>query len=457
MTRRVALLSVNPWHGAKDFQLNSAGVYRLQAALITDPEAKEVECRVFDGRSWNILEYIDMVEEFHADIVGLSVATWSVGLFVELAARIRRNRHKRLIIMGGPCARPSVLSLPPYTTAVRDVDALVTGEGENVLREIVRATIKGNLQLEKISGLLVSDGKTFAPTRHAPPIADLDSLASPYALGITPGGTTAYLETFRGCPMSCGYCQDGGSKTAMRKFSTEYLTRELQAIQASGASGVYCLDPALNLNKTAFRRLACAEAETGFLRNSYLICEIYPSLLDSLHLDFFSKVKTVIGIGVQSLNAEVLQGMGRPFNYKNFLKIVEQLHGIAQVTVEIILGLPGDNPASFRRTLEELLELPCNLRIFSCLALPGALMDVGADKFRVSFDPLSFEVTNCLGWSQEALAKEKQHLDKLTIRRGGWRSPGRLKTGQGVAGEHLAHDVVLGWAFPGGPYPLIKF
>ncbi|MCG8552298.1 MAG: hypothetical protein MI799_17995, partial [Desulfobacterales bacterium] len=179
--------------------------------------------------------------------------------------------------------------------------------------------------------------------------------------------------------------------------------------------------------------------------------------LDSRHLDFFSRVKTVVGIGVQSLNAEVLRGMGRPFNHKNFLKIVEQLHGITQVTVEIILGLPGDNPVSFRRTLEELLELPCNLRVFSCLALPGALMDVGADKFRVCFDPLSFEVTNCLGWSQEALAREKQHLDKLTIRRGGWRSPGRLETQQGSGDVHLAHDVVLGWAFPGGPYPLIKF
>jgi len=60
-----------------------------------------------------------------------------------------------------------------------------------------------------------------------------------------------YLETYRGCPFSCTFCEWGATKDSKAVFSVDYITRELEAYARLKTSTVFLVDAGLNLNHQA--------------------------------------------------------------------------------------------------------------------------------------------------------------------------------------------------------------
>jgi Radical SAM superfamily len=241
----------------------------------------------------------------------------------------------------------------------------------------------------------------------------MDSIASPYQEGLMPAEHAGYLETFRGCPLSCTFCQ-WGVLEADRFFSTDYMVRELAAIDATRPLCIYLIDAALNLHPRAFRNLVAAEREVGLLRHGHLLCEVYPTHLRDEHLEFLAEVGAVhVGLGVQSLDPEVLRTAERPFKPERLRAVVEQLREFGLVDIEIILGLPGDTPERFKRTLEGVLELPCSVRVYRCLILPDGLMTRAAAGADLRFDPLTLEMQSCASWPEHELRATQDYLTEL--------------------------------------------
>lgn len=69
----------------------------------------------------------------------------------------------------------------------------------------------------------------MAADQHRAPTEFLDEIASPFQLDLMPPGSVAYLESYRGCPLSCRFCEWGASETAPAVFSRDYIERELHA------------------------------------------------------------------------------------------------------------------------------------------------------------------------------------------------------------------------------------
>src|SRR5262249_46473723 len=244
----------------------------IQAALL------DLDVQVHDFVHLDLEKLEAEIEARNPDVVGASVYVWSLPTFHELARRLKKNRPDRWIVFGGPSARPAMLSLPPFADAGTFVDALVLGEGEEIIREVVAAWPKRE-KLRAVSGLAVSMGGVWMTTGPRSRVADLDTLASPYQLGLTPKRVTAHLETFRGCPFTCTFCEWGVLGSVSPVFSREYLLRELEALRTSGAIGAFSIDAALNLNARAFRNLKAAVEESGVFREIEFHCELYPSHL----------------------------------------------------------------------------------------------------------------------------------------------------------------------------------
>ncbi|MBW2465604.1 MAG: hypothetical protein JRH11_28420, partial [Deltaproteobacteria bacterium] len=118
-----------------------------------------------------------------------------------------------------------------------------------------------------------------------------------------------------------------------------------------------------------------------------------------------------LAVGIQSFDEEVLRRLGRPFDMARFERMLLELEGRFHLNLELILGLPGDDPASFRRTFDRALEMDATVRVFYCLALPDALLDRAAE-FDVDFDPVTFAVRSCQGWSASDLASEWEHVKR---------------------------------------------
>jgi hypothetical protein len=235
-------------------------------------------------------------------------------------------------------------------------------------------------------------------------------------MGLMPGGVTCQIESFRGCPLSCTFCEWGDTGVTSRNFGYEYLVRELQSLRSlnSEGKGVWLIDPGLNLNSRAFEALRRAEAEVGALRElGDFRCEIYPSHLKDEHLAFLEHVRArYAGIGLQSLDTQVLKSVDRPFSEDRFNRVVRDVASIVpDCTVEVILGLPGDSPDGFKRTIEKVRQLPVSIRVFHCLVLPSALMTRAPASFELKYDPFTLQVISCRGWSPDDLESTRKWLD----------------------------------------------
>jgi len=420
--RRIALLTLDAnMLRDEDWAPFNYAIRRIHAAVRADPELQDAEVQLFEGWSPSDLDRLSAeVEAFDPDIVGASVYLWSFPTFVEIARRVKRARPDRLVVFGGPSARPVMFELAPYRDAVQAVDVLVVRDGEECFREIVQRTDRSEAALREIRGLAIATPTGFVELPPRTQDTPLDLLASPYQMDLVPDRITAHLETFRGCPLSCAFCEWGAGDRTSRVFSVDYLVREIEAFQRLQTRGAFLVDAALNLNARAFRNLRAAEAQVGFFREALFSCEIYPTLIKDEHLEFLSQVKIHhIGVGLQSYDKEVLARIDRPFDERKFEQGLASLAKVTQPTCEIIMGLPGDTPATFRRTLERVMQQPCNFLVYHCLVLPDGLMTRAPAGSDMIFDPYSLKMTSCWGWSEKDFRDTIEMLDGLVERTGG--------------------------------------
>lgn len=383
---------------------------KLEASIRSAPDLAHVETTVIDLRVDDEEAFLERVRAFRPTVVAASTFIWSIGVFSRLASRVKAWDPSVRFVMGGPAARPSVLGLAPYAPYARAIDAVVTGEGEEIIREIVRHHADDDWQSD-VAGLMVPTPLGYRRTADAVR-PELDAYASPYQLGIVPKGGNGYLETFRGCPISCAFCQWGVEK-ADRVHSAAYLASHLRGLDAANTESVYVTDAGFNLSARAFANLREAEREVGALGKRQVLGHIYPTFLREDHLELFDTFgRAEITVGVQSFDRAVLARLGRPFDLQRFERVLGELEGRVDVDLEIILGLPGDDPDNFRRTLDKAISLATSVRVFYCLALPDALLE-RADNLAVDFDPETFEVRSCAGWTREALESEWARVRRI--------------------------------------------
>lgn len=431
--RRVSLVGMSPGLAqsggeAEAWRFPSYGMRRVEAALKGDPRFAGLEVSAHELPMLEAGELADLLLDDRSDLYAFSAYIWSFPTFLETARLLRRRDPDCGLLFGGPSAEPAMCALPSHADALEVLDALVLGEGEVALREILAAGSLDPGALATIRGLALPDPRGWRRTPPRPLDERLDELPSPAALGLLRRNDIAYLETFRGCPLSCSFCE-WGTMGAGSFFSREYLTRELQALAALEPVTTYLVDAGLNLNARAFRNLAAAEAEVGFFAARSAIVQLYPSLLGDEHLRFLEGAGSLwLSVGLQSFDEEVLGTVDRKAGRERFDRVVSdlsQLPNVRSLTVELILGLPADRPERFAASLARARGLGCGVRVYRCLVLPNGLMTRAPAEQQVRFDERTLMLTSSVGWSPEALAHEHRQLDALAAA-----TPG------GAAGEY---------------------
>ncbi len=421
--RRIALVCMTPEPDTNELghlDLPSYGIRRILASVVADPALQSAQVALVDHKRSDVEAYVETLASFEPDLIGFSIYVWSTPCLVEVARRIKARLPGCTIIFGGPSARTTLFDLPPYAGAHTYLDAVVSTEGEAVFREIARLPVLDRASLRSVPGLHLPSSGPWLQTGHRDPTSDLDAIASPFQLGLMPKNSVAYLETYRGCPLSCRFCEWGASETSRAVFSADYIARELEAFARQGSPSVFLLDAGLNLNARGFRNLLAAEERVGFLKSSLFWAEIYPTHIQEEHMRFLSRVGTsYLGVGLQSLDPAVLKLHDRPFDRARFEKAMAQLTSVTTAELQIIFGLPGDTPEGFRRTLEYARSFPVTVRAYHCLVLPDALMSRGRPDWAMRYDPVNLAMKSCLGWSEEDILAMRDELGRATAAAGG--------------------------------------
>lgn len=314
--------------------------------------------------------------------VGFSLYVWNRDLLLAAAREVRRGCPGLVLFAGGPEAAAD----PEGVLAEGGLDFVVAGEGEEAAPAALEralagkdpAGVPGVLAAERSGGVSRSPepGDPVRP-RTALARTDLALLPSPYLDGTldVSGYGGALWELARGCPFSCHFCYESRGCRDVRRFPDAVALAELRTFVRGGAREVFVLDPTFNADPAKAREiLALLRREAPGVHFTF---EIRAEFLDAALCRGFASLTCSVQAGLQSARPEVLAGVGRPgFDRKEFRRRMGMLSSAGVVFgLDLIYGLPGDDLAGFRESLEYALSLePNHLDIFRLSVLPGTVL-----------------------------------------------------------------------------------
>jgi radical SAM superfamily enzyme YgiQ (UPF0313 family) len=318
------------------------------------------------------------------DVVAATNYVWNSRLSYKYLQIAKTLQPDVVTIQGGPhfqLDEPDVSAA--YLREHPSIDYYIHGEGETTMVALMEKLFgDGGLNAKEPGVAFLRDDGYLDGGRRVRR-RDLDSIPSPYLGGwLDPfigNGYAPVIETNRGCPFSCTYCNWGSATVSkVNRFSLDRVMEELEYI----AERVRDND-----------NLTVADANFGILKRDLEIAEKIESLWQQYgypaHIQLWytkNSSRRTIDIGkilgkkvrfllaIQSLNEEVLANIKRD-NIK--LKTYEELTVYARensllTASDIIVGLPGEDLPSVRSSMETLHRRGVEkVDVFSLMLIPG--------------------------------------------------------------------------------------
>ena len=365
--RRLILVGL-PWHRPRDPRA-PLGHACLLAAL---HEARvEVVGRTFSLNSScfdpeNVVSWIlDAAAGRPANRVDVALGAyvWNERVIQYLLPELRRRGFSGRLIIGGPQIS---YAGPGLETIYPDVDAFVRGYGESALVELARASLHREIQGVHNAG---------EPDRELQAAVDLCRLPSPLLSGAVPVGLNeplVRLETQRGCPFRCNFCQhrEAGARLAFRELDRDRVLEEVRLLCRLEVREVAILDPVFNMG-SGHHAVLDGFAEGRF--SGRLSVQARLEAVNDRFIEQCGGLDVLPEFGLQTIHRDEQTAIDRPNAMRRVDAVLARLGSVEQdYLVTIIYGLPGQTVESFRGTVDHLLRagVPA-IRAFPLVLLRG--------------------------------------------------------------------------------------
>jgi radical SAM superfamily enzyme YgiQ (UPF0313 family) len=267
------------------------------------------------------------------------------------------------VVVGGP-------EPPHYADRFLDhgADAVVVGEGELTLEELIPALAKrGPHRLHDIVGVIFRDesGATVRNTSR-PQLKDLDAQPFPDRESID---LQAYIDTWRthhglgsvslitarGCPYTCKWCSHTVFGNTHRRRSPENVVAEMEhIIERYNPDQVWYADDVFTIHRSWFLKYASLLGERGIKKPFECI-----SRADRLDAEVIEALRGMgcyrLWIGAESGSQRILDGMERKTRVEDVQEKTRMLQwaGI-QTGMFIMLGYEGEEISDIEATVDHL-------------------------------------------------------------------------------------------------------
>ncbi len=305
-----------------------------------------------------------MAKIINPAVVGFSCYVWNMEYNLRLAKMIKDKYPDCLIVFGGH-------NVPDNTSLLEKhdfIDVLMHSEGEEPFTMLLKA-IKNITSFSDIPDISYRTDSGIVTTEKKR-IYDITNYPSPYAAGLFDRmleeypsiGFHATLETNRGCPYSCAFC-DWCFTKKIRLFPMERIKSDIEWISTHKIPYCYCADANFGIEK---RDIETANYILEMKnKNGYpqVFKPCYAKNSDETVFEIgkilnHSGIDKGVTLAYQSLDSKTLENIGR----KNLT--LEHYSGLTAkyaeekipTYTELILGLPGETYETFCEGLCRLLE-----------------------------------------------------------------------------------------------------
>jgi putative methyltransferase len=368
--KRLFMLELSDVFGNQVYLPYSSGVVLSYA--FSKPHIKEN----YELIDW--LYYRDSIESMverieDPDIVGFSCFVWNWQMNLKVAKIIKEKYPECLIVFGGQ-QQPLADRVEDFFDNHPYVDILVHGEGEVSFVEILEECTKEIRDYSHINGISYYNGKMPVMTFPRPRMDDIDECESPYLDGLfdklmesRPPHLlyNASVESTRGCPFSCAFCEIGERYYVKVKKNYGKIKKEIDWIvknkieyitDANSNFGLY-YKPDMDLAEYVKEK----KEETGY-PHAYRVTWVKgkaDKVLDIAKVLEEAGVQKGMTIALQSMNQKVLDAIMRKNVDGGKLKEFIEMYEGNQISsyVELIWGLPEETLESFIGGVCEIMEL----------------------------------------------------------------------------------------------------
>lgn len=343
--------------------------------------SNEYKFKEFIYKKSNISDIVSKLDTPFA--VGFSCYLWNYEFNKKLAKAIKESFPNCKIIFGG-----HQMSLESDVICESYVDYILLGEGEESFKMLLLYLV-GKERIDNVCNLVYCKNGTIKQIISSD--INIPERVSAYTEGYFDDilkkeelSFSAILETNRGCPNKCAFCDWGNIKSKIRLYDIKTVKKEIDWMSANKIEYCYCADS----NFGMFERdldiidyLIEKNKLTGYPKkfqatysknNPEIVFEITKKLNES----GMSKGAT---LSFQSMHQNVLDNIFRqnmPITYFKKLMSLYNENGISAYS-ELIIGLPGESYESFKDGIEQLIESGQHMSInfFNCELLVNSIMN----------------------------------------------------------------------------------
>ncbi|MEL7209350.1 MAG: B12-binding domain-containing radical SAM protein, partial [Actinomycetota bacterium] len=324
---------------------------------------------------------------------------WNVAGNLALSAAVKEADPHHLTVHGGP-------SVPGYEADRRafldehpSVDVLVHGEGEITIRELLgrlahldpAGPLDAATACEAIAGLAgttvrTGEGPVTGPARDR--IEDLASVPSPFLTGVfddlvDAGLRRIVLETNRGCPFRCSFCDWGSAtNTRIRTFPLDRVEAEIEWAAANRAEFVIMADANFGMlprDEQITEWVAGHHESTGFPVRFGASMAKNPNDRFASIIERMRDAGLLMGAGLslQTYDPGTLDNIDRRnIPRERYDGIWDAFRSIdVPMGAEFMIGLPGCTRETFRDDLQFAVDREVSFLVHRTAVLPNAPMN----------------------------------------------------------------------------------
>jgi len=357
-------------------------------------------------------DFIEYLEQSTPDIVCFSNYIWNNKLSYQFAKQIKKKSPRTIVIFGGPNFPLEEENQKQFLLSYPEIDFYVYREGELAFVDLLKALLRYNLNVKRLKSdrlniqncHYLSNG-AYIQGESLTPLQDLNEIPSPYLAGLCDSfiskGLIPLLQTTRGCPFQCTYCQEGDKYYSLvREFSLERIKNELKYIaQRTTVPNLILIDSNFGMY----------EKDLEICRDIALVQEKYgwPKYIrgirgkgDGVDKDAILEASAIVqgahlSAAVQSTDEAVLKNVKRKkSSLDQISRLAKQGETVGATTFsEVILCLPGDTKEAHFKSIFDLIEADVDIvRSHQFIMLPGS--QASTKKSRQQYDLITrFRVT----------------------------------------------------------------